>query len=152
MLIHQSDIDVNNQLYYGFIIRAVLLVESSFKRVPQVTESHKGSINFETKAAVKDNNLNVELKFDYVAPETNPEVQVSIKMVGLFVKPDVDVVDREKENEFIGAHSIDLIYPYVRNHVSDLFLKASLAPITLPYINFLERYRESVASADLNQH
>jgi preprotein translocase subunit SecB len=64
----------------------------------------------------------------------------SVTWEGLFVfdvVPSKDVLDRVAQ---INCASI--IYPYLRESVTDLTRRASLPPLNLPPVNFVARYEE----------
>ena len=127
----------NNQLESGFRINNLLLLESTFKRISNVSFNNpdkKQVINVDVEVNIKDNNIfvteQVTLK-DFLADVE--EVSYVIKMVGVFEKFGDSKLDME---EFGRVNGAAIIFPYIREHITNLSAKAGLGLLLLPPFNF----------------
>lgn len=129
--------DNQNNMSSGFTVRNILLMETEFRRINNVTfgEELKGNMDINTQVGIDGNFINVA-ETVIVTQSVQDEVQVSIKvtMVGVFEKiGDSIIADLE---EFGRVNGAAILFPYIREHVTSLSLKAGLGPIILPPINF----------------
>lgn len=123
----------------GFIIKNLLLVESNFRRIPNVTFNNneiKHNNNIEISVGVADNNIIVTEKLDFTQTFKDiEEVNCSITMIGVFEKVgESKLEDLEKFGKINGAA---IIFPYIREHLTSLSVKAGLNPIILPPASFV---------------
>jgi preprotein translocase subunit SecB len=130
----------NNQLESGFRISNLVLLESNFVRESNVTFNNpeiKQDINVEVGVNVLDNNVFVTetVKFSQVFNGIT-EVSATIKMIGVFEKFGETQLDLE---EFGHVNGAAIIFPYVREHLSNLSAKAGLGLIFLPPANFTKK-------------
>lgn len=131
----------NNQMDSGFKITNLILLESTFKRVPNVTFNNdeiKQDINVDVNVNVKENIVFVTEKINYTQTfNDNEEVSCTIVMVGVFEKVgDTQLEDLEEFGHINGAA---IIFPYIREHLSNLSSKAGLGMIFLPPVNFTKK-------------
>ena len=129
----------NNDMESGFRIHNILLLESDFKRVPNVVFNDPAikqdlQIGGEVKINPEKNIVSViqTLHFSQIF---NEEVQITatIKMVGTFEKTGESVIDLEKFGHVNGAA---IIYPYIREHLTSLSVKSGVGIILLLPANF----------------
>lgn len=130
----------HNQLESGFKITNLLLIESSFKREPRVTlekEKFESVVNVEVNVQVKENKVFVTEKVTY-SQKTQDKVEINcnIKMVGIFEKYGESPLDLEKFGNVNGAA---IIFPYIREHLTNLSAKAGIGLIVLPPFNFTNK-------------
>jgi preprotein translocase subunit SecB len=128
----------NNQMESGFRIANLILLESNFKRIPNVTfheEGIKQNINVDVNVNVKEKMVFVTEKIDYTQSFNEiEEVNCTIIMTGVFEKiGDTKLEDLEQFGHINGAA---IIFPYIREHLSNLSSKAGLGLIILPPVNF----------------
>lgn len=133
--------DNNSQMESGFRIANLILLESTFKRVPNVTFNNDGikqNINVDVNVNVKDKVVFVTEKIDYTQVFNEvEEVSCSIVMAGVFEKvSDTKIEDLEQFGHINGAA---IIFPYIREHLSNLSSKAGLGLIILPPVNFTKK-------------
>jgi preprotein translocase subunit SecB len=133
--------DNNNDMASGFRIANLILLESNFKRIPNVTfnnESIKQNINVDVKVNVKENIVYVTEKIDYTQSLNEvEEVNCTIEMAGVFEKiGDTPIADLAQFGYINGAA---IIFPYIREHLSNLSAKAGLGLIILPPVNFTKK-------------
>lgn len=126
-----------NQIESGFRIVSLILLESSFQREATVTfEPNKtdNSVNIDVNVQLKENNVFVTETLDYrqkLGDKT--EVFAKIKMVGVFEKIGTTQLNLE---EFGHVNGAAIIFPYIREHLTNLSSKAALGLIILPPFNF----------------
>jgi preprotein translocase subunit SecB len=123
----------------GFRIHNILLLESNFKRVsnvlfndPAITQDIR--IEGEVTVNPEKNIVSViqTLHFSQIYKE-EIQIAVTIKMIGIFEKTGESVIDLEDFGKVNGAA---IIYPYIREHLSSLSIKAGVGIILLPPANF----------------
>ncbi|WP_445715852.1 protein-export chaperone SecB [Flavobacterium sp.] len=129
-----------NNLESGFRINNLLLLESSFTRVINVTFDNpdiKKNINVDVNVSVNGNVVVVteEIKYNQIFNEVE-EVSAKIKMVGVFEKFGNSDLDLENFGNINGAA---IIFPYIREHLTNLTSKAGLGLIIIPPFNFTRK-------------
>lgn len=50
--------------------------------------------------------------------------------------------DKKKIDRFININVAAMIFPFVREHLATTTMKAGMAPVFIPSINFIKRYKE----------
>ncbi|MBB1537207.1 MAG: protein-export chaperone SecB [Bacteroidia bacterium] len=123
----------------GFHVSNLLLLESQFKRIDRVQFNEETFSNLDTKIGVAvdvhGNQITVTEEVT-VSQEIDSVKQFTffVKMVGVFERiGESPLTDGEKFGRVNGAA---IIFPYIREHITALSLKAGLGPIILPPINF----------------
>ena len=129
-----------NNLESGFRINNLLLLESSFTRVINVTFDNpdiKKNINVDVNVSVNGNVVVVteEIKYNQIFNEVE-EVSAKIKMVGVFEKFGNSDLDLENFGNINGAA---IIFPYIREQLTNLTSKAGLGLIIIPPFNFTRK-------------
>jgi preprotein translocase subunit SecB len=121
----------------GFQIKNLLLLESNFKRITNVSFNNKDvkqDINVDVNVNVNENTVYVTDTITYTQTLLDvEEVSCTIVMVGVFEKTGDSPLDLEQFGKINGAA---IIFPYIREHLSNLASKAGLGLIILPPINF----------------
>jgi len=127
----------NNQFESGFKIENLILMESNFHRSVVVTfDSSKvnNNLNVDVSVQVTDNKVVVTETVDYTQKQGEIiEVTAKIRMVGIFEKGDQAQIDSEHFGNVNGAA---IIFPYIREHLTNLSAKAGIGIILLPPFNF----------------
>lgn len=123
----------------GFKVNRILLLESNFNRIPNVSFSDpaiKSNIDISVNSQTKENKVfvTVTLKFEQLK-EQLAEVSCIITMLGEFEQ--VGEIDLDLES-FGKVNGAAIIYPYIREQLSNLSLKAGLGNIILPPANFVK--------------
>ena len=129
----------NKNMESGFRIHNILLLESDFKRVPNVVFDNPSitqDIRIEGEVTVNaEKNIVSVIQTLHFSQILNEEKQISatIKMIGIFEKTGESVIDLENFGNVNGAA---IIYPYIREHLTSLSVKAGVGIILLPPANF----------------
>lgn len=129
-----------NNLESGFKINNLLLLESTFSRVINVTFDNPEvvqNIDVDVNVSVNENTVVVteEIKYNQTFNEIQ-EVSAIIKMVGVFEKFGNSELDLENFGNINGAA---IIFPYIREHLTNLTSKAGLGLIIIPPFNFTKK-------------
>ncbi|TRX43048.1 protein-export chaperone SecB [Flavobacterium restrictum] len=129
-----------NNLESGFKINNLLLLESTFSRVINVTFDNPEvvqNIDVDVNVSVNENTVVVteEIKYNQTFNEIQ-EVSAIIKMVGVFEKFGDSELDLENFGNINGAA---IIFPYIREHLTNLTSKAGLGLIIIPPFNFTKK-------------
>lgn len=126
----------------NFTLHNVILMESSFKRAAQVSfsdEGFKGEIDISIGVEKEENgiNLTVSLTVTYKAGIENqePQIQSLIKMIGNFQCPETEI--ELSVESFAKVNAPAIIFPFVREHLASVSMKAGINPILLPPVNFV---------------
>lgn len=129
----------------GFKIINILLLESNFKREPIVTSNNKDlKVNINVGLSInvneKENEVIVVEKVEYTQTfKEKEEVKCTIVMVGKFEKVGNENLDLRAFGKINGAA---IIFPYIREHLSNLSAKAGLELIILPPYNFVKLHKD----------
>jgi preprotein translocase subunit SecB len=124
-------------------LESINLIESFFKREPEISyESDEFSSNIDIKSGynIEDNKLLVMLEIEFYAgiPEKK-QIIISVKMLGVFKKLNTEGISIDK---FAKINAPAIIFPFIREHIATLSLKAGIYPILLPPINFVKLAEE----------
>jgi preprotein translocase subunit SecB len=130
----------NNNLESGFKINNLLLLESTFSRISNVTFDNPDviqNIEVDVQVLVNENIVVVTEEIKYNQTFNNIiEVNATIKMVGVFEKYGDSTLDLESFGNINGAA---IIFPYIREHLTNLTSKAGLGLIIIPPYNFTKK-------------
>ncbi|PKQ68891.1 protein-export chaperone SecB [Raineya orbicola] len=128
----------------GFEIVNILLLESNFRREPLVSfENLVKNLSFNMGYSQKSNLLNVVIETSWEEKNKNTqlvEIEAKIKMVGVFRYNDKTSV---KVEEFAKVNAPAIIFPFIREQLANLSLKAGIPLILLQPINFVRLSNES---------
>ncbi|MFL0682000.1 MAG: protein-export chaperone SecB [Algoriphagus aquaeductus] len=112
-------------------------MENSFKREVIVNFNQpeiETSVDIDVNVQVENNLVFVTEVLDYQQKyKGETEVTANIKMVGVFEKigdPTLDI------NEFGNINGAAIIFPYIREHLTNLSAKSGIGLIVLPPFNF----------------
>jgi preprotein translocase subunit SecB len=130
----------SNQLESGFKVINILLMENFFKREVVVNFNEpeiETIVNIDVSVQVEKNFVFVTEVLDYQQKyKSETEVAARIKMVGVFEKigePKLDV------NEFGNINGAAIVFPYIREHLTNLSAKSGIGLVVLPPFNFTKR-------------
>jgi len=123
----------------GFKILNIVLMDSSFKRVDNVHlatgDGVKNNVDITTGYNLNGNMLvcNLTVNYTFIHNEIQ-EVEAKIVMVGVFEKiGDTDL----KIDSFGQINAPSIIFPYIREHLTSLSVKAGVNPVVLAPVNFV---------------
>ncbi|MDP3930680.1 MAG: protein-export chaperone SecB [Bacteroidota bacterium] len=129
-----------NQLESGFKITNLILMECNFKREANVTFNNpdtKQELNVDVNVNVSGNIIVVSEQVDFKQIFNEiVEFSASIKMVGVFEKFGEAASDLEEFGQVNGAA---IIFPYIREQLTNISSKAGLGLIILPPANFTKK-------------
>jgi len=123
----------------GYKIENILLMECNFNRIPNVTfnnDNAENIVNIDVNCTVENDKVFVQetLKFESRNNDVL-EVSATITMLGVFLKVgDVPIA----LEEFGKVNGAAIIFPYIREQLSNLALKAGLGNVILPTANFVK--------------
>ena len=120
----------------GFQLKSIILVDSHMSRKPNVNfKELKLDVEIGTGVGVKDNVVNVKLSVNVKQMENGiAQSEMSATMVGTFEKTGESPLNDMEEFGRINGASI--IFPFLREHIANLAMKAGLGPVMLPPVNF----------------
>lgn len=122
----------------GFKINNLLLLESTFRRINNVRfreDASKLKMDIETDVNVQGKVISVLEKVTLVQKEDDIEqFSFVVKMVGIF---ECIGTPSQTDYDFFGkVNGAAIIFPYIREHISSIALKAGLGSIIIPPVNF----------------
>ena len=120
----------------GFQLKSIILVDSHMYRKPNVNfKELQLDVEIGTGVGVKDNVVNVKLSVNVKQMENGiAQSEMSATMVGIFEKTGESPLNDMEEFGRINGASI--IFPFLREHIANMAMKAGLGPIMLPPVNF----------------
>lgn len=133
-----------NKMESGFRVNNLFLLESNFKRLNNVQfegDMPELKIDINTEVGVQGKVISVEETVT-ITPKYNDieQFSFSVKMAGLFeCIGDSSLTDYDDFGRVNGA---TIIFPYIREHITNLSLKAGLNLIVLPPVNFTGNRRK----------
>ena len=126
----------------GYKIENLLLMECNFNRIPNVlfNKNVESIVDIKVNCTVQEDKVFVQetLKFESKNNEVL-EVYATITMLGIFVK--VGEVPLSQE-EFGNVNGAAILFPYIREQLSNLALKAELGHVILPPANFVKMAKD----------
>ncbi len=126
-----------NQLESGFQITNLLLMESNFKRETSITLDQtktERKVDVDVNVQVKDKTIFVTETLIYSQKLGDIiEISANIRMIGIFEKVGDAALDLEEFGKVNGAA---IIFPYLREQLTNLSAKAGIGLIILPPYNF----------------
>ena len=120
----------------GFQLKSIILVDSHMYRKPNVNfKELQLDVEIGTGVGVKDNVVNVKLSVNVKQMENGiAQSEMSATMVGIFEKTGESPLNDMEE--FCRINGASIIFPFLREHIANLAMKAGLGPIMLPPVNF----------------
>ena len=125
-----------NDLKSSFSVESILLTESNFSRKGNIKFNDSDSeVTFETGVGSKENTINVKLKTTVINKYNNEEqYRIEVTMVGVF-KCNGNPTPEQKVS-FGRINCAAIIFPFIREHIANIALKAGLGVVILPPVNF----------------
>jgi preprotein translocase subunit SecB len=123
----------------NYRVNSVVLLESNFFREMIIdfnNEEHKHNVDIEIEPQHTEDSglLHIKLKLTYdYGTETQKFVEAKIVFIGSFQVPEKPTVSVET---FESMNGPAIIYPFIREHLATMSLKAIIPPILLPSHNF----------------
>lgn len=123
-----------------FKLLNIILIESSFKREPQIDFDNQdlhNNINIDVQNSTENSNiLYVTVIMDFDTSVDNKKfISSKIKMLGVFEFGEELPLSLDS---FANINAPAIIFPFIREHLSNVSMKAGIQPILLPPINFVE--------------
>ena len=122
----------------SFKLLNILLIESAFKRASYIdfsSENVHNNIDIDIHNSITENILGVTVTLKFNTTIEDIEVISSkIKMTGNFEFSNNTNIPLE---DFGNINAPAIIFPFIREHLSNVSMKAGIQPILLPPINFV---------------
>jgi preprotein translocase subunit SecB len=126
-----------NNLESGFQIKNLILLESTFFRINNVSfgEGVNNNFNINVDVAVNGKTITVVDEATLVQKFQDIEqVKIKVKMVGVFEC--TGETQLKNFEEFGRINGAAIIFPYIREYITNISLKAGIGAIILPPVNF----------------
>lgn len=134
---------------FVFLRHYVKDLSLEFPSAPDIfTSSENSNLQLNLNAANKkiaDKIYEVELMVNVTVAGENQKTLLLIecKYAGLF---EIDNVPEKELEVLLNVHTLEIIFPYLRETVSNLSMRSSLQPILLPPTNFVDFYQQGKQS------
>jgi preprotein translocase subunit SecB len=122
-------------------LHSIVLMESAFKRASEILYDHP---DFNNKIAVKIEVMPQEgsalfvvgLSVEYTAGiALENTIVINVNMTGNFEATNASSIEIQK---FGRINAAAIIYPFIREHIANLSVKAGMNMILLPTFNFVQ--------------
>ncbi len=125
----------------GIQIKAILFSEVTFKRNPSTDIEPNIDVSYEINNILNNKNeLQVHFKTTITEEKKENPLKIELLAVGIFAS--VGGEENLALDEFCRYNAPSIIFPYIREYVSSLSIKAGLDPIVLPPTNFIALTKE----------
>ncbi len=123
-----------------YLLRNIVFTKSILeRRLDNQNESFQNNVNINTYHQLNDNQLlitlEVVLRTSDSADEEPPTLNCEVQCVGIFEIENKDNLDLPID-KFATLNGPAIILPYIRQHLTDLTIKAGFNPYYLPPVNF----------------
>ena len=125
-----------NKLESGFKINSIILSESSFSRINNVNFDGGVDNKFDTNIEVGVNNKVITVAEEVVLIQKFQNIEqfrFKVRMIGIFEC--VGETSLTNLKEFGRINGAAIIFPYIREHITNISLKAGIGAIILPPVN-----------------
>lgn len=131
-------------------IKSVFLISSNFFRGNSITFDENVSINanIEINYNISEEDKSIGVIFIYsikIPSDSEGEMdQISFSLTH-FAELEIDnyfEIEKQDIDRFINVNVAAMIFPFIREQVATTTMKAGMAPIIIPSINFIKRYNE----------
>jgi preprotein translocase subunit SecB len=133
----------NKQL---FQLLAIVNMEINFKREINLTEELYSKVSNDFKIDIKNHLINDQLdvfltiNFNQVYEGKNL-LEITVITAGIFKK--TGEMTQEFINDFANINAPAIIFPFVRETVANISMKAGVQPIIIQPVNFIELSKQS---------
>jgi len=128
----------------GFELQHIVLTNSSFHRIDNVSfdPNVENNLNINTGVNVDGDTVSVLLQVSIDQQfEGQSQVKIDVAMIGEFKL--VGKTPLAENLEIFGrVNGAAIIFPYIREHISSLSIKAGIPPIVLPIVNFQSSFSQ----------
>lgn len=134
----------SEELKSGFKVKNVLLISSKFSRVDNVqfNKGERNEIEINVGVTQKGDNIIIVNETLSLSNKIDSAVQYSfeVQMTGVFEKSEKCSI--EDNLQFGKINGAAIIFPFIREHVANVSLKAGLGPVFIPPIDFTKARQE----------
>lgn len=135
----------------GYTIQGIHLVKSNFERPKYIPKDQlKNIIDLTINSEAKNDNIICELTTDFKILDQKEEVAVKLGVTfrGVFQK----VGETKLEIDyFANVNAPAIMYPFVREHITNISLKCGYNAVFLPPYNFQHFYHERLAKKSVKK-
>lgn len=129
----------------GFELQHIVLTDSSFHRIENVSfdSNVENNLNINTSVNIVGDTVSVLLQVCIDQQfKGQSQVTIDVAMIGVFRVIGQTPLATNLEN-FGRVNGAAIIFPYIREHISSLSIKAGIPPIVLPIVNFQSSVSEN---------
>jgi len=127
----------------GFKINNLILSESLFHRINNVSFEDNVDKKFDinVESFVKENIITVAVEVVILQMLKDvEEFKIKVRMIGVFECIGETLI--KNFEEFGKVNGAAIIFPYIREHVTNISSKAGIGAIILPLVNFTKMIKE----------
>jgi preprotein translocase subunit SecB len=125
----------------GIRFDGIILSNINFNRKPDIPNGLEIKVNFIAEKNIDDKNGTIKIT-TALKMEKNTELYADLEMehVGLF---STDSTENMAMEEFLECNGPALMFPYIRECVTDITCKAGMNPVILPPMNIVAMLKEN---------
>lgn len=129
-----------------YLLKQIVFTKSHLdRRLNTKDESFHNNVNIQSSHQLNENILFITLNINFHTTDGNdaepPTLNCEIQCTGIFEIENKDNLDLPIE-KFATLNGPAIILPYIRQHLTDLTIKAGFNPYYLPPVNFHELNKE----------
>lgn len=116
-----------------------------FPASPQIfKDNQENSLNMEMNSSTTNVEPNIhevvlQVSLNIVSPAKKTLMIIECKYAGIF---EIMNVGESELDVLLNVHTLEILFPYVREIISSLSMRTSLPPILLPPTNFVQFYQQ----------
>lgn len=125
----------------GIKFDGIILSDINFNRKPNIPNDLEIKVNFLADRITNDKNGTIKITTE-LKMEKDTELFVELKMehIGLF---SIDSNENMAMEEFLKCNGPALMFPYIRECVTDITCKAGMNPVILPPMNIVAMIKDN---------
>jgi preprotein translocase subunit SecB len=129
----------------SFHLKGIFLTNLSFERIPEVIFDEEGKPETEIKVDNRYNDANKQLMSKVTVNVRSIRAQtkqylIEVSIVGIFeFSEQLDI----KLKDFASINAPAIVFPFIREQIVSISLKAGLRPILIPVVNFAKIAKNS---------
>ena len=127
----------------GFILKELILMESSFRRSEKLSYDNNPENYFNVDVGVATTEESIVVSEEVKVLQNfkgEKQFDISVKMVGIFQR--IGESSLTDDNEFGRINGAAIIFPFIREHIANIAMKGGLGNLLLPPVNFAKYSKE----------
>jgi len=116
----------------GIVCNSVILVESIFKREPEIPQNLNMDMQIEVNNSITEDSTGLSSEVIFTLNNPGSPVYAKVSYVGIFTINDSPNLDLK---EFADCNAPGIVFPYIREEIHSKMMKSGIPFVILPPIN-----------------